>query len=186
MKWLPEEKRKPFLAVVVVTLALLGLISVGLIRSQYAQLSGVKATLQTATQQLQTMQKNIQTGEVTTKQLEAATALLAQAEENMASGDLYSWAYNLLRLFKQQYKVEIPEMGHPVEGEVYLISGFPYRQMRLIIAGKAYYHDIGKFVAGIENNYPYLRLTDVKIEPAEGEKLSFKMDLLALIKPDAR
>ena len=105
----------------------------------------------------------------------------------MASGDLYSWTYNTLRQFKQQYKVEIPEIGHPVVGAVDLLPAFPYQQLSFSITGKAYYHDLGKFVADFENAFPHARVTDLVIVPVGGEteELSFRMDIIALVKPNA-
>jgi hypothetical protein len=105
----------------------------------------------------------------------------------MASGDLYSWTYGTIRLFKQQYKVEIPEIGHPEVGDADLFATFPYKQLRFSINGKAYFHDLGKFVADFENAFPHARVVNLAIEPAngEGEKLSFRMDIVELIKSNA-
>ena len=186
MKWLPKEKRNPFILVVVITVAILMLIGFGLLRSQSSILARVRASGKAAEVQLQGIEKTVKNADLTTNELATATAALARAEEDMATGDLYSWAYNTLRLFKQQYKVEIPEIGHPMESEVDLIPAFPYRQMRFIVSGKGYYHDIGKFVSDFENNFPHVRVTNLVIEPAgnEGEKLSFRMEVIALIKPN--
>ena len=187
MKWLPKEKQNPFILVVVITVAILALIYFGILRSQSSALAQAVETRKAASSQLEGMEKAIKSADLTTNQLATAAAALSHAEEDMASGDLYSWTYNTLRLFKQQYKVEIPEIGHPVEGEVDLIPSFPYRQMRFTISGTGYYHDIGKFVADFENHFPHVRVTNFTVEPteAEGEKLTFRMDVTALIKPNA-
>jgi len=187
MKWLPKEKRNPFIIVVVITAAILAVICFGLLRSQRSILASVAVSKKAAADQMQGMEKAIKDANLVTNELGAATAALALAEEDTASGDLYSWAYNALRTFKQQYKVEIPEIGHPVESEVDLIPSFPYKQMRFLVSGKGYYHDIGKFVADFENTFPHIRVVNLVIEPAgiEGEKLSFRMEIIALIKPNA-
>lgn len=187
MKWLPKEKRNSFILVVVATVAILALIYFVILRSQSSTLSRIAETRKAAASQLEGMEKTIKNASLTTNELAAATVALAHAEEDMASGDLYSWSYNTLRLFKQQYKVEIPEIGHPVDGEVDLIPSFPYRQMRFTISGSGYYHDIGKFVADFENHFPHVRVTNLTIDPAaaDGEKLTFRMDITALIKPNA-
>lgn len=187
MKWLPKEKRNSFILVLVITVAILMLICFGLLRSQSSTLNEIMESRKAAAAQLQGIEKTIKNADLTTNELVAVTAALSRDEEDMASGDLYSWAYNTLRLFKQQYKVEIPEIGHPVEEEVDLISGFPYRQMHFTVSGKGYYHDIGKFVADFENNFPHVRVANLIIEPAgsESEKLSFRMEIIALIKLNA-
>ena len=187
MKWLPREKRNAFILVVVITVAILMLIGFGLLRSQSSLLDRVKISRKAAEVQLQGIEKTIKNAASTTNDLVTVTVALSRAEEDTASGDLYSWANNTLRLFKQQYKVEIPEIGHPTESEVDLLPAFPYRQMRFIVSGKGYYHDIGKFVADFENAFPHIRVTNLTIEPvaSEGEKLSFRMEIIALIKPNA-
>jgi hypothetical protein len=187
MKWLPREKRNAFIVVVVITLAVLTLIGFGLLRSQSATLVSVEESRKAAAAQLQGIEKTIRNADLTTNELVTVTAALSQAEEDTASGDHYSWAYNTLRAFKQQYKVEIPEIGQPVEGEVDLITAFPYRQIRFLVSGKGYYHDIGKFVSDFENTFPHVRVANLTLDPigSEGEKLSFRMEIIALIKPNA-
>ena len=187
MKWLPKEKRNSFIVVVVITVAILALISFGLLASQKSALARTVASQKAAELQLQGIDKTIKNADLTTNELAAATVALAHAEEDVASGDLYSWAYNTLRLFKQQYKIEIPEIGHPTEDDVNLIPSFPYKQMSLVISGKGYYHDIGKFVADFENHFPHIRVTSLTIDQTaiDGEKLSFRMEITALIKPNA-
>jgi hypothetical protein len=109
----------------------------------------------------------------------------------MASGDLYSWTYDTIRHFKQSYRVEIPEVGHPTIGESDLLPSFPYKQIQFSIIGTVYYHDLGKFVADFENAFPHSRMIHLVVEPAAGpdsnsnnEKLSFKMEIITLVKPN--
>src|SRR5271170_7924821 len=187
MKWLPKERRNPFFIVVLSTAALLGIICFGLIRSQNATLTGVADSRKTAESKLQSIESTIKNANMTAVQLAATTAALSQAQADMASGDLYSWTYGTMRLFKQQYKVEIPEIGHPEVGDVDLFATFPYKQIRFSITGTAYFHDLGKFVADFENAFPHARVVNLVIEPAAGtgEKLSFRMQIIELVKPNA-
>ena len=187
MKWLPKEKRNPFILVVVITVAILALIGFGLLGTQSSALARVGESRRAASAELQGIEKTIKNADLTINELATVKTALSRAEEDTASGDLYSWTYNTLRTFKQQYKVEIPEIGHPVEGEVDLIPAFPYRQMRFTISGSGYYHEIGKFVADFENSFPHIRVTNLTIDQGapESEKLSFRMEITALIKPNA-
>ena len=74
-------------------------------------------------------------------------------------------------------------------GEVDLLAGFPYRQAKLSLNGSAYYHDLGKFVSDFENNFPHMRMINLIIESASqgsgSEKLSFRMEIVALVKPNS-
>jgi Tfp pilus assembly protein PilO len=187
MRWLPKEKRTPFIVVVLITVVGLALIYFCLISAQYSTLSMVAASRQTAGNKFQTIEKAIKNSTLTVGELEELTSELAHAEADMASGDLYSWTYGTMRQFKQAYKVEIPEIGAPKVGEVELLPAFAYKQITFSVTGKAFYNDIGKFVADFENAFPHARLVNLNITPAgaDGEQLSFNMDVIALVKPNA-
>jgi Tfp pilus assembly protein PilO len=187
MKWLPKERRTPFIIVVSVTVVLLVLIYFFLIGAQHDTLKAIAASRQAADNKLQDIEKTIRNSAQTTNQLADVTLDLSRAEADMASGDLYSWTYGTMRQFKQQYKVEIPEIGPPRVGEVDLLPDFPYKQITFSITGKAFYHDLGKFVADFENAFPHAQLVNLVISPVggESEQLSFSMDVIALVKPNA-
>ena len=109
---------------------------------------------------------------------------LSSNENDMATGDIYAWTLDTIRHFKAGYKVELPEIGQPTEGETDLLPSFPYRQLRFSISGTGYYHDIGKFIADFENRYPHMRVVNLDMAPITGdsEKLSFRADIVALVK----
>ena len=187
MKRLSKDKRNQLILVIIATVGILAAIGFGLIRSQYDALAKIARDKVAAENRPQSIQAAIKTTTAVTNELGKVTATLAQSEEDMAGGDLYSWTYDTIRHFKQQYKVEIPDIGHPTVGTVDLLPNFPYRQVQFTINGTAYYHDLGKFIAAFENDYPHFRMVHLSIEPSSGadgstEKLSFKMDIIALVK----
>jgi hypothetical protein len=187
MKWLPKERRNPFIIVVLITAVGLACIYFSLISAQYNTLSKVAINRQTAGNKLQEIEKAIKNSALTARQLEELTSDLTRAEADMASGDMYSWTYGTMRQFKQAYKVEISEIGAPKVGEVELLPAFPYKQITFSVTGKAFYNDIGKFVADFENAFPHARLVNLNITPTgvDSEQLSFDMDVIALVKPNA-
>ena len=75
-------------------------------------------------------------------------------------------------------------------GDVGLLAQFPYDAALFSVRGSAYFHDFGKFLADFENEFPYFRVQNISLtagsEGAVGteEKLFFKMDVVALIKPN--
>jgi hypothetical protein len=188
MKWLPRDKRNPFIIAVASTVVILGLLYFGLIRLQFEFLSKVAEDKKIAANKLEGIENTIKNSDTTATQLADVTYTLSRAEEDMASGDLYSWTYSTIRLFKQQYKVEIPEVGHPSVSDVDMFPTFPYKQLRFTVNGTAYYHDLGKFIADFENAFPHARVVNLVAEPmsdsGDSEKLSFRMDIIALIKPN--
>ncbi len=140
--------------------------------------------------EFQKVKQAIENAEKVDAQLAETAKQLARFEDGMASGDLYSWAITTLRQFKASYnKVEIPQFS-TIDGpkDVPLIPRFPYKQAALTVGGTAYFYDFGRFVADLENQFPYMRVLNLSLEPASGarddkEKLNFRMDIAALVKP---
>jgi hypothetical protein len=184
-----KEKRTQFILVIFCTLVVLGLIGFALIRPQYNTLSTIAKTESDARARLQKIKDTISKGGDTTTQLSNVTSNLSRAEEDMASGDNYAWTYDTIRKFKASYRVDIPTIGQPSLGEVDVLPQFPYKQIRGTISGTAYYHELGRFIADFENNFPHIRVVNLTIEPVNAtepvdEKLSFRMDIVALVKPN--
>jgi len=189
MSKLPKEKRDQLILVVITTVTLLAGIYFGLVRPQYATIDRILNDTKTAQQKLLDIEATIKKSETTTTELFDISDTLSHAEEDMASGDTYAWTYDTIRNFKTPYKVEIPPPGQPATGDVDLLANFPYRQLKCSITGAAYYHDFGDFIAHFENNFPHIRIINITLDPAGGsgddaEKLSFRMDIIALIKPN--
>ena len=129
--------------------------------------------------------------------LDTASRELKSIENQMASGDLYSWIIVTLNKFRSAYKVDIPNFTREQVAEVGVVPEFPYKAATFVVRGSAYYHDLGRFLADFENQFPYIRMQNLEIEPlgipaatptqrpVDQEKLSFKMEVVALIKPVA-
>jgi hypothetical protein len=187
MKWLPKDRQNSFFITVLSTVALLAIIYFALIRSQNATLSSLAANRKAAGDKLAGMESTIKNADLTAGQLTASMEALTQAESDMASGDTYSWTYDTIRQFKQPYKVEIPQIGHPEMSDVDMFSTFPYKQIRFSLTGTAYYHDLGKFIADFENSFPHARVENLIMDSSssDSEKLSFQLQIVELVKPDA-
>ncbi len=124
--------------------------------------------------------------------LDASRKKLDSIEETMASGDLYSWVINTVNKFRAAYRVDIPNFAHEERIPVGVIPDFPYEALRCNVRGTAYYHDLGKFLADFENQFPYMRVQNLELEPADAatsgdrEKLAFRFDIVALLKPGVK
>lgn len=189
MNKLPKEKRDRLVLVMISTITLMVVIYLGWIRSQDSNISRIKAETATAGNQLMGIEDAIKKSEATTTALFDITETLSHAEDDMVSGDPFAWTYDTIRHFKTPYKVDIPTIGQPATGDVDLLASFPYKQLKFSISGTAYYHDLGKFISDFENNFPHIRVVNLDLDPAGGtgedaEKLAFRMDIVALIKPN--
>jgi len=190
MKKLPPAKRNQLIMVIAATIIILGLEFFLLISPQKEQNEKLGANIRTKQDSLQTIKNAIKQTEAISTSLVEITKQLNQAERDIASGDIYAWTYDLIRHFKANYHVDIPNIGQPSASEVDLLSGFPYRQVKISLTGSAYYHELGKFVSDFENSFPHIRLANLAVEPnnsttgPESERISFRVDVIALVKPN--
>jgi hypothetical protein len=186
---LPKEKRNRLILVVLATLIAIAGLYFGLIRHQNENLVRLAREKAAAAKKLQVVRDAIRRTDQIKTELDEARTALTGAETDIASGDLYAWVVNWLRQYKASYKVEIPQFSQlstPVD--VNLLPNFPYKQTMLSVAGTAHFHDLGRFLADLENQFPHVRLLNLTIDAnaasqsVEPETLSFKMDVVTLAK----
>lgn len=188
MNKLSKEKRNQLVLVVMATLLIIAGLWFLLIRFEQSKLHEVSIRISDAEEKLNKMNKAVGESGKLEAELRAATERLSIVEEGMASGDLYSWIIETVKRFKLDHNVDIPQFTPAVTGEVNLFPRFPYQQATLGVAGAAYYHDFGKFLAEFENRFPCIRVLNLELEPvaavtpAEKEKLAFRMELAVLVK----
>jgi len=191
MNKLSKEKRNQLVLVVLVTLFALAGLWFGLINFQRTSLRSLAADKAAAQKKLNDVETAIKNKDQLETELAKASRTLGDLEDDMASGDLYSWMVNTIRQFNLSYRVDIPQFSTIVEADTSLLPGFPYKQVTMRIGGTGYFHDLGKFIADFENRFPYVRVQNLDMEPTsgsvtnEGEKLSFRMDIVTLVKPGA-
>lgn len=186
---LPKEKRNKLIAVVLGTLVAVSGLYFGLIRYQEQNLQRLaQKKVATEKRRRQVLEAIKNTSQIETD-LANAKKGLADAEADIASGDLYSWVINTLRDFKSQHKVNIPQFN-PIgpTTEVNLLPNVPYKQTTLSVAGTAHFHDLGRFLADLENKFPHIRVVNLGLDlnqsPAaeDQETVAFKFDIVTLVK----
>lgn len=186
---LPKEKRNKLIAVVLGTLVVVSGLYFGLIRYQEQNLQRLaQKKVATEKRHRQVLEAIKNTSQIETD-LANAKKGLADAEADIASGDLYSWVINTLRDFKSQHKVNIPQFN-PIgpTTEVNLLPNVPYKQTTLSVAGTAHFHDLGRFLADLENKFPHIRVVNLGLDlnqsPAaeDQETVAFKFDIVTLVK----
>jgi hypothetical protein len=190
-KKLPKDKRQKLILVMVGTVLAVAGLYFFLIRSQnqnLVRLASKKVEVQAG--QHRVLDAIRRGGEIEAD-LARARQALTEAEADVASGDLYSWAINTLRQFKAGYKVNIPQfnpLGPTVE--VTLLPNFPYKQATMSLAGTAHFHDFGRFLADLENKLPHTRVLNLSVDlnqsplPEDQETITFKLDIVMLVKPN--
>jgi Tfp pilus assembly protein PilO len=190
MKRLPPDKRNKLIMVVVGTVALIGLVYFLLIGPQQEQNRRLTNETQSEQDRLALIKKTILQANANAQKADDITQLLANTEKDEVDGDVIVWTYETIRQFKASHHVEINTIGQPVQSEEEMLPGFPYKQIKFLIVGTGFYHDIGKFIADLENQFPHIRVLNlsidsVAVQDTTPEKLTFRMEVAALLKPNS-
>jgi Tfp pilus assembly protein PilO len=195
MKNLPKEKRDRIILIVLGTAAITAGLYYGVISPQRKALAESSVKKIEQENKLSSAERLIGNTSQIEKNLEQAAAQLKAIETTMASGDMYSWVIQTINAFKENYEVDIPQFSREVAGEVGMFPKFPYRAATFHLRGTGRYRDFGRFVADFENSFPYMRIQNIELEPAAAtaanggaapdtkEKIAFKMEIVALVKP---
>jgi hypothetical protein len=192
MNKLSKEKKVHLALVGIVTVGVIAGLWLGLLSLQKNKLREISSKIADTQQQIKKVQGVVVEGGQIEAALNEATTNLNAIEATMPSGDLYSWMVSTLRQFNAPgYHVDLPQIGVPSVGEVRMFPSFPYHQATVIVGGTAYFYEFGKFLADFENKFPYMRVQNLNLEPGGGanpderEKLSFRMEIVALVKTNS-
>ena len=189
LRKLPKERRNKLILVVVCALTVIAGLYLLLIRHQNENLVRLAQKGVEVRDNQRRILDAIRRASEIEADLASANKGLAEAEADVASGDLYSWVINTLRKFQAPYGVNIPQFS-PLGAvtDVNLLPGFPYKQASLSLAGTAHFHDFGRFLADLENQFPHIRVVNLSLDlnPSsvgeDQETISFKLDLVTLVK----
>jgi Tfp pilus assembly protein PilO len=189
MSRISKEKRNHVILAGLLIATILAGLYFGLIRSQQRSLREITKKKETARQKQEQVATTVRNASLIAAQLAAANKTLSEKEANVASGDLLAWMINTVRKFKRSYDLDIPNFSTILVEKNTLLPDYPYQQVTMSISGTGYYFELGRFVADLENQYPTIRVENLDIVPAstgginEPEKLLFRMNLVALVKP---
>jgi hypothetical protein len=197
MARLSKEKRDRLILVIILTIAIGIGLWYGVITTRNQRLGEAKARIRAAIDKLEKAKTLVKQTDKAEAQLAVATNKLKVVEDSMASGDYYTWAIKLFETTRAGHEVKIIETTRPLKGDVGLLAQFPYQAAFFTVRGAGHYHDFGKFLADFENSFPYFRVQNLTLTPgldsavvadastaATGEEnVSFRMEVVALIKP---
>lgn len=193
MARVPPDKRTQVILVAVGSVIVLALFWFLVIRAEQRALQAKRRQSEEAASKVGAARKLLARDEEIKENLDTATRKVQAIEAQMPTGDKYSWIRKTIREFQAPFRVEIPTFNPPQDVEMDLSPKFPYRAASFSIGGTAYYHDFGRFLASFENQFPYMRVQNLEIEPVppggaatpeEREKLTFRMEIVTLVKPN--
>lgn len=122
---------------------------------------------------------------------------LSESEEIMAPVSKFNWFYNTLESVRSRHNVRLVDITREPEiGPVGVLPKFDYETAAFGVKLNATYHDFGQFLADLENEFPQMRVQNLKLDAeaqtAAGgaadknpELLAITMKVVTLVKPSA-
>lgn len=194
MNKISKFKKQQIVLVILGIVAVMAALWYVVIQNQYTTLTEVQ-------KKTQEMRDKVNKGEILLKKsseieesLDAEAKTLETIEDGMASGDIYLWNINTINRFNTNNtsRITFLDFQREILGEVGVLPKFPYKAAIFPLKGTGYYHEVGRFLADFENNFPYIRVQNLELSPLskvgadDAEKLNFKFEVVALIKPTAK
>jgi hypothetical protein len=126
-------------------------------------------------------------------------------EQNMApKGNETLWMRDLMDAATKHAGFAMTSQNTAEPRPTRLLPKFPYQEAGLYFSGKAFFHQFGRFVADLENRFPYVRLEGLMLTPLaantptsdqdragglstpteDSYKLEFTVWVVALIRPE--
>jgi len=190
---LSKEKKEQIIAIGIGLVVLIIALWMLVIGPQGKKLVERKGQIAQKSEELQAAETLVANAGKIGEQLGEKEKELGNVESKMASGDLYFWMNEKLEGFQRKYgyDVRIPNVEREQKINVGIYPDFAYGAVKYTVSGDALYHELGKFLATFENENAHIRVQDLDISPyiglgeekSSGDKLIFKMDIVALRKP---
>lgn len=201
IKALSNEKKQHLFAVAMGTVVALALVYFLLISPAQEALKKLGIQITEAEKKYADADRLQKRTEAVREEMEKLEERLGVMEAGMVTGDPVLWIRSAENKFRAQapYKVEIPNSPFRGQGDMSMIPDFPYKAAAYAFRGVAYFHDLGKYLADWENQYPYMRVLSLDMTPEdsggtsgtsgggdEREKLAFSFEVSALVKSPKR
>lgn len=126
-------------------------------------------------------------------EMQAVGKRLGAMEMDMVEGDPALWIRVKLNEFVREGGHQLAErnVGQPEEIEIGALPDFPYQAIKFRIYGTGFYHDVGRFIAELENSYPFVRVQQLDLLPNDvgeqfgpgGDLLIYSFEIVVPIKP---
>lgn len=183
MNNLSKEKKQQLAFVAMITLVIVAGIWFGLINSQKLSLADAQKRTAAARDKVAAAEKLIKRTDELQDELAKVQGQLSLREDTMASGDLYQWILSRIITVTTGRPLNNFNADPPKLVDAMLLPKFPYRAASYPVRISGYYHDLGRFIADLENEFPFARIQNVEVTPTPGqvgEKLNLNFEFVSL------
>ena len=203
MNKLSKEKRDKLILICIAIAGILGGLYTFVLGAQKEEFATLQTQITGAKSKVDKAEVLVRSSATIEARLAESKKLIDTRQEKMAPpGQYYYWFLKLIDQFRKDEKLDtgfIVDITQPEFVEGGLLPKFPYRAASFGLRLNGHYHDVGKFVAALENAFPYFRVQNIRIAPygtgatatkqpvakldSTDGKLTVELKIVTLVKP---
>jgi|SRR5687768_122172 len=170
MNKLSKEKRDKLILVCIAAVAVAGVLYTFVLGSQKDKLTAIQSQISGAQGKLAKAEAALKAADSIEARLVENRKLIDVKQEKMApQGQYYYWFLKLVDQFRKDEKLDpgfIVDITMPEFVEAGMLPKFPYKAAVFGLRVNGPFHDVGRFIANLENTYPYFRVQNIHLSPA--------------------
>lgn len=170
MNKLSKEKRDKLILTIIAVVGALGVLYTFVLGTQQDQLAAYRLQIASVKDKVSKAERLVKSDQIVAKNLEESKQALASRTRDMApQAQAHYW---FLKLLDEQRKKQglsssfLADITPPEFVPVGLLPKFPFRAASFSVRLNGRFAEIGRFIADLENAYPYFRLQLVRMAPA--------------------
>lgn len=194
MNNLPKAKRDHLILVAIATVGIISALILFVGDSQSAELKRTQLKTENIRSKLGQADKLSREEPQIQQRLQKASKDLAEREAMLApERDTYAWFLQNLAQFISVHRgagVTPAGISQPEIGDATLLPKFSYKTATFHVKANGYFHDVGRFIADLETQFPYARVQNVEMlrgssggPNSDPEKLASTFDIVMLMQP---
>lgn len=169
MNKLSKEKRDKLILVCIAIAGVVGSLYTFVLGAQKDTLSTLNSQIAGAEAKLAKAQASLKAADSIEAALNEYRQKVETRQEKMApQGQYYYWFLKLVDQFRKDEKLDsgfIVDITMPEFVSAGLLPKFPYKAASFGLRVNGEFHDIGRFIANLENAYPYFRVQNIHLAP---------------------
>jgi Tfp pilus assembly protein PilO len=167
MNKLSKEKRDKLILVCIVIVAVVGALYTFVLGAQKEKLAALETQITGMRGKLSKAETSLRSAEAIEASLASNKTVIEERQQNMAPpGQYYYWFLKLIDQFRKDEKLDtgfIVDITQPEFVDAGILPNFPYKAASFGLRLNGQFHEIGKFIAELENRFPYFRVQNVKL-----------------------
>src|SRR5688572_5986288 len=169
MNKLSKEKRDKLILVCVAIAGVLGALYTFVLGAQKDTLATLQAAITGTKAKLEKAEVLVRSGDTIAARLDESKKLIESRQEKMAPpGQYYYWFLKLIDQFRKDEKLDtgfIMDITQPEFVDAGILPKFPYKAASFGLRLNGHFHEVGKFIADLENQFPYFRVHNLRLVP---------------------